>query len=315
MAAVVVNAPVVEHQALSGDCFLLRLRAAEVARHVRPGQFVMVRPARHSSVLLSRPLSVADVGGGAGASGSPATAGTRSAGFPPEGTWTSAAGVRGGEPAGAREAGAELPPDWFDLLIQVRHEGTEVLADLKPGEEVQVTGPLGFGFTVLTDASAHICIAGGVGVAPFPLLARAIRRTGRATPLYCLLGGPNSHRIFLVDRLTSLGARVLTATEDGSAGLRGKVTDLLPQVEREVGGLERVAFYVAGPMGLLEACARLAAERGTRCQLSMEARMGCGLGLCQGCVVKVRDTGGEGWHYRRVCYEGPVMWAEDVIFE
>jgi len=295
MAAVVVTAPVLERQAVTRDCFLLRLRAPEVARHVSPGQFVMVRLTRHSPVLLSRPLSVADVGGG----------------------------VRqltdDGSPAGAGEAGAELPPEWLELLIQVRHEGTQVLADLKSGDEVQVTGPLGFGFTVVADAAAHVCIGGGVGVAPFPLLLRAIRRTAAAAPdpkgLYCLLGGPNRQRILFADRLAALGARVLTATEDGSAGLRGKVTDLLPEVEREVGGLERAALYVAGPTGLLEACAGVAAERGARCQLSMEARMGCGLGLCQGCVVKVRDAGGEGWHYRRVCYEGPVMWAEDVIFE
>jgi len=272
MAAVVVNAPVVERQTLSGDCFLLRLGAPEVARQVSPGQFVMLRLARHSPVLLSRPLSVSDVGG------------------------------RGES------------PEWLDLLIQVRREGTQVLADLAPGEEVQVTGPLGFGFTVVAGATAHVCIGGGVGVAPFPLLVRAIRRHDEATPTYCLVGGPNADRLLLIEGLSALGARVLTATEDGSAGLRGTVIDLLPQVEKEVGLLGRVAFYVAGPVGLLEKCAQAAKERGARCQLSMEARMGCGTGLCQGCVVKVRNPGGEGWHYRRVCYEGPVMWAEDVIF-
>ena len=293
MAAVVVTAPVLERQAVTPDCFLLRLRAPEVARHVSPGQFVMVRLTRHSPVLLSRPLSVADVGG--------------------RGEVRQLAD--NGGPAGAGEAGAELPPEWLELLVQVRHEGTRVLADLKSGDEVQVTGPLGFGFTVVTDAAAHVCIGGGVGVAPFPLLVRAIRRTAVAAPLYCLLGGPNRQRILFADRLAALGARVLTATEDGSAGLRGNVTDLLPEVEKEVGGLQGVGLYVAGPTGLLEACARWAAERGARCQLSMETRMGCGLGLCQGCVVKVRDAGGEGWHYRRVCYEGPVMWAHEVIFD
>jgi dihydroorotate dehydrogenase electron transfer subunit len=293
MAAVVVTAPVLERQPMTRDCFLLRLRAPEVARQVRPGQFVMVRLARHSPVLLSRPLSVADVGGGGE--------------------------VRQrsdeGSPAGAREAGAEPPLEWLDLLIQVRHEGTRVLTDLKSGDELQVTGPLGFGFTVVAGATAHVCIGGGVGVAPFPLLVRAIRRHDEAMPTYCLVGGPNAHRLLLIKRLSALGARVLTATEDGSAGLRGAVTDLLPQVEKEVGPLGRVALYVAGPVGLLEKCAQAAKERGARCQLSMEARMGCGVGLCQGCVVKVRNPGGEGWHYRRVCYEGPVMWAEDVIFE
>jgi dihydroorotate dehydrogenase electron transfer subunit len=178
-----------------------------------------------------------------------------------------------------------------------------------------VTGPLGFGFTVVKGVAAHVCIGGGVGVAPFPLLVRAIRRSDEATLTYCLVGGPNGGRLLFVDRLNGLGARVLTATEDGSAGVRGRVTDLLPQVEKEVGGLDRVAFYVAGPMGLLEKCAQVAKEWGARCQVSMEARMGCGMGLCQGCVVKVRNPEGEGWHYRRVCYEGPVMWAEDVIFE
>ena len=310
MPAVVVTAPVLEREAVTRDCFLLRLCAPEVARHVTPGQFVMVRLAQHSPVLLSRPLSVADVGGGrlpANHSTCGEGSGARSAGAPSAGAAPSA--------TDAGDAGAELPPEWLELLIQVRHEGTQALADLKSGDEVQVTGPLGFGFTVLAEAAAHVCIGGGVGVAPFPLLVRAIRRTAAAAPIYCLLGGPNRQRILFADRLAALGARVLTATEDGSAGLRGRVTDLLPEVEKAVGGLERAALYVAGPEGLLGACARVAAERGARCQLSMEARMGCGLGLCQGCVVKVRDPGGQGWHYRRACYEGPVMWAEDVIFE
>jgi len=275
MAATVVDAPLVERRELSPLCFLLRLGSPEVARRSRPGQFVMVRRAEHWPVLLSRPLSVADVGP------------------------------------------SEEEPEWFDLLLQIRREGTRALSELSPGERLRVTGPLGFGFTVVRDAAAHILLAGGVGAAPFPLLARWIRRdeAARQAPLYYLIGAPRADRLFFVDRLGELGAQVLTATEDGSAGLRGRVTGLLPRVEEELGGLDGVALYVTGPPGLLRASAQLAGERGLRCQLSLESRMGCGIGLCQGCTVKVRDKPGEGWHYRRVCYEGPVMWAQDVIFD
>ena len=280
MAATVVEAPLVERRQLSPLCFLLRLGSPEVAERAHPGQFVMVRGAGRWPVLLSRPFSIADVGG------------------------------------------SEEGPEWFDLLVQVRRGGTQALSQTSPGDRLRVTGPLGFGFTVVQDATAHILVAGGVGAAPFPLLARWIRRDetqgaepARAIPLYYLAGAPSAHRLFFTDRLREIGARVLTATEDGSAGVRGPVTDLLPQVEQDLGGLEGAALYVTGPSGLLRACAELAGERGLRCQLSMESRMGCGMGLCQGCVVKVRDAEGEGWHYRRVCYEGPVMWAPDVIFE
>jgi len=275
MAATVVEAPLLERRQLSPLCFLLRLGAPEVARRAHPGQFVMVRGAERWPVLLPRPFSIADVGGG--------------------------------------DEGED--PEWFDLLVHVRREGTRVLSEMSPGEGLKVTGPLGFGFTVVKDASAHVLIAGGVGAAPFPLLARWIARAEGEAPLYYLIGGPQADRLFFTDRLGALGARVLTATDDGSQGLHGLVTELLPQVEEELGGLAGAALYVTGPGGLLRACKQLAAERDLRCQLSMESRMGCGMGLCQGCVVKVRNVEGEGWHYRRVCYEGPVMWAHDVIFD
>ena len=275
MAATVAEAAVRERREVAPCCFLLRLECPEVARRARPGQFVMVRWARDWPHLLSRPFSVADVGGG------------------------------------------EEGPEWFDLLIQVRRAGTRALAETRPGDRLRVTGPLGFGFTVVRGASAHIFIAGGVGAAPFPLLARWIARDeeARTVPLYYLVGAPGRERLFFLDRLAELGAKVLTATEDGSAGVQGSVMNLLPRVEEELGGLEASALYVTGPPGLLRVCAELARERGLGCQLSMESRMGCGIGLCQGCVVKVRDGDGEGWHYRRVCYEGPVMWAHEVLFD
>ena len=232
--------------------------------------------------------------------------------------------VRGGEcwpvllprPFSICDAGGEgETPEWFDLLIQVRKEGTRVLSEASPGDRLTVTGPLGFGFTVVEDASAHILVAGGVGAAPFPLLAHWIGRADGEVPLYYLVGGPQADRLFFTDRLGELGAQVLTATDDGSQGMRGPVTGLLPQVEKELDGLEGAALYVTGPPGLLRACAEFARDRDLRCQVSMESRMGCGMGLCQGCVVKVRNREGEGWRYRRVCYEGPVMWAHDVIFD
>ena len=275
MAATVVEAPLLERQELSPLCFLLRLGSPDIAQRARPAQFVMVRWAEGWPAFLSRPFSVADV------------------------------------------SGPEDAPEAFELLIQARGRGTRALAELPPGERLRVTGPLGFGFKVVRDATAHILIAGGVGAAPFPLLARWIRRDDatRDTPVYFLIGAPTANRLFLAQRMEQLGAKVLRATEDGSAGLRGCATDLLPLVEKELGGVAGVVLYVAGPPGLLRVCAQLANERGLRCQLSMESRMGCGMGLCQGCVVKVRDREGEGWHYRRVCYEGPVMWAHEVIFD
>ncbi len=275
MAATVVEAPLLERRQLAPLCFLLRLGAPEVAQRAHPGQGVRGRGGECWPVRLPRPFSISDVGG--------------------EGE----------------------TPEWFDLLIQVRREGTRVLSEASPGDRLRITGPLGFGFTVVEDASAPILVAGGVGAAPFPLLARRIRsiESQEQVPLYYLVGGATADRLFFTDRLDGLGARVLTATDDGSEGLRGPVTDLLPQVEEELGGLAGAALYVTGPTGLLQACKQLAAERDLRCQLSMESRMGCGTGLCQGCVVKVRNREGEGWHYRRVCYEGPVMWAHDVIFD
>jgi len=275
VAATVVDATIVERRELSPLCFLLRLECEEVARRARPGQFVMVRWPEYWPALLSRPLSVVDVDG------------------------------------------TEEGPKTFELLIRSRRAGTRALVLLEPGDVLRVTGPLGFGFTAVREATAHVFVAGGVGAAPFPLLARWMVKERPAAPqtMYYLVGGPRSDRLFFTERMAERGATVLTATEDGSSGVKGTVTDLFPLVEEEHGGTEGLALYVAGPPGLLKACAEYANERGLPCELSLESRMGCGMGLCQGCVIKARDREGGGWHYRRVCYEGPVMWAHEVIFE
>jgi NAD(P)H-flavin reductase len=166
--------------------------------------------------------------------------------------------------------------------------GTARLGDLAPGEELWVTGPLGVGFTLPQDGRAPLLCGGGVGAAP---LAALQDRLGEAP---ALLG--------FRDEAHAPGAALLrdarVATDDGSAGHHGFVTDLL--AERLDAG-DRVVVYACGPPPMLEAVRALCAARGVPAQLALESGMACGFGACFGCVVETREG------YKRVCVDGPVL--------
>jgi len=186
--------------------------------------------------------------------------------------------------------------DGLEFLLDDVGPGTARLCELRPGDPLWVAGPFGRGFRVGGDERAVLLCGGGVGAAPLALLQDRLRQAGRAQR--ALLGFRDGEHARGADLLH--GARV--ATDDGSAGHHGPVTELLAA---ELAAEPQALVCACGPPAMLEAVRALCAARGARAQLALEAGMACGFGACFGCVVPVRGGG-----YLRVCVDGPVVDGE-----
>ena len=195
------------------------------------------------------------------------------------------------------------------FLIKAVGPGTETLASCRPGDEIWLTGPLGQSFR--EDIEAPVCIAGGVGLAPFLLLAQRYRDLGRE-PIRLLFGGRDTDALAGREDFEGL-ARMWTSTDDGSHGYHGLVTGLLEDLlaKGEVRAGETV--FCCGPDPMMHAVADLCKARGLPCYLSLENYMACGYGVCNGCTVEVVPERFRGWPYSRACQEGPVYDAQDLV--
>lgn len=193
---------------------------------------------------------------------------------------------------------------WLSLLYQVLGRGTRRMQALRPGDSAVVVGPLGRPFPLPGRPGAALIVAGGVGIPPFLLLVRALVAQGRETVV--LLGARDAAHLYLREELAAAGARVAVATEDGSAGRRGRVTLLLDE-ELAARGPETVgAVYTCGPEPMMEAVVARAKEARVPGWASMERHMACGYGVCFTCVLPLRSPEG-GYRNRRTCLEGPVL--------
>ena len=193
---------------------------------------------------------------------------------------------------------------WGSFLVKGVGPGTRALLDLEPGETVVLNGPFGRPFP--DDIADPVCIAGGVGLAPFLLLAR--RRAAAGARLRLLFGGRSRDALAGLDDFSPI-ADVHTATDDGSHGHHGLVTSLLDELlSHGVVRTEDVVFC-CGPDPMMAAIARSCESRGMRCYLSLETYMACGYGVCNGCTVEVDGPRFKGWPYSKTCIEGPVYEA------
>ena len=189
------------------------------------------------------------------------------------------------------------------FLVKSVGPGTRALLDLEPGEGLVVNGPLGRPFPAVADP---VCVAGGVGLAPFLLLARRLHDQGRRMRL--LFGGRTRAALAGLEDFADI-ADVHTSTDDGSHGFHGLVTTLLDRLadDGKVRGDDTV--FCCGPDPMMHAVAALCRRRGLRCFLSLETYMACGYGVCNGCTVAVKGDRFKGWPYSRTCTEGPVYEA------
>jgi NAD(P)H-flavin reductase len=186
------------------------------------------------------------------------------------------------------------------FLVDAIGPGTARLAELEAGEGLWLVGPLGIGFTLPDESAQPLLVAGGVGLAPLVVLAETLRESGREPRV--VAGFRSSAH---AGAASLAGPEVELATDDGSAGHHGLVTDLLAGLlVREAA--EGAAVYACGPPAMLESVRRLCSEWSVPAQLALEEAMACGFGACFGCVVRTR-TG-----YRRICVDGPVLSAADL---
>ena len=274
--------PVLENVPIARDTFRLRLEDKAMARAITPGQFVMIRPGSEGTTdpLLGRPLALYDV-------------------------------VRDSEAA----------PIAFDVVYLVVGRGTATLSHRTPGERLAVWGPLGNGFGP-PPSGPVVLVAGGIGQTPFLALGRSWlgkenygdqpatwHGDGYITTVTLLYGARTAAFLAGLDDFHRAGIEVELATDDGSAGHHGFVTELLACRLRQ--GDRPARIVGCGPPAMLAALATLAAQYRVPCDVSLENHMACGFGACFSCVAPIRQADGS-TDLRRVCVEGPVV-AADLI--
>jgi dihydroorotate dehydrogenase electron transfer subunit len=198
----------------------------------------------------------------------------------------------------------------FTLFLKVVGQGSRSLAALRPGDVAQCLGPLGRPFDLPADGTEAVMVAGGYGIAPFLMLSEELRRRKRGGRVF--YGGRTAGDLQIRSPFESLGVPLIPATEDGTLGHRGRVTEPL---EAYLDGVRTpAALYACGPDAMLHAVARIAETRGLPCQVSLDPWMGCGVGTCLGCVVFTQGADQPRPKYRCACTEGPVFDSRLVVW-
>ena len=197
----------------------------------------------------------------------------------------------------------------IEIVYLVVGKMTQRLAEVKPDTTLELWMPLGNGFPD-TKAQHTIIVAGGIGQTPFLTLCHTLRqnRQGRVSFLY---GARTADRIACMDDFRQLGIEPMIATNDGSEGYHGPVTDLIGKVYLQD---ESAQLFCCGPSPMLHSAFLTARKLGVPCFVSLETPMSCGLGICFGCVVQYRESAQSDWDYRRTCVDGPVFDAYKLRF-
>lgn len=275
-----LTAKIISNVEVANAYFQMALECPEIAAIAKPGQFIHLLIDRRCDPLLRRPFTI----------------------------YTAKDGN-------------------IEILFQVIGRGTRLLSQKYPGEEVTVMGPLGNSFQILDGLKTAILVGGGVGVASLMILAEQLKEMGKRAMI--LIGAQSSSRILCVDEFREIGAEVSVSTDDGSCGHQGFVTDLLVNIlahptkyrlHRKDYGSDIISqkfpnciIYACGPDGMLKTVTKIAAEFRIPAQVTLENRMACGLGACLGCVLKMQTAPDE-FEYKRVCVDGPVFDAQQIVW-
>lgn len=186
------------------------------------------------------------------------------------------------------------------LIYRIVGKGTAEYAKMSVGEEFSILGPIGNGFEL--KSGRPLLIGGGVGIAPLIYLSRKLKNE---KPIL-LIGGKNKDEVFWEKYLQEFADKIYITTDDGSVGFKGFTIQLLPQILAE-NKIEHI--YTCGPNIMMEGVAKLAHEKNIDCQVSLEKRMACGIGVCLGCTFEGKLT----QKRRKVCTEGPVFPSKEVF--
>lgn len=192
--------------------------------------------------------------------------------------------------------------DALRVVFRVAGAGTDEFSHLDPEDTIEAIGPLGNGYK-LTESGIALLVGGGIGIPPLLELAKEL------TCEKTIVLGYRDEDCFLANEFRRYG-NVLIATEDGSIGTKGFVTDCIRNHD-----VSASAVYACGPMPMLKGVAELAAEAGVPAQISLEERMACGIGACLGCITRTKNVDGHSnVKNKRICIEGPVFNAEEIDF-
>jgi dihydroorotate dehydrogenase electron transfer subunit len=189
------------------------------------------------------------------------------------------------------------------LLFTVVGKGTHWLAQCQAGDTVDLLGPLGNGYSIHSDSHNLLLVAGGIGIAPLCFLAQEALNQGCSVTL--LLGAPTATQLYPGDLLPS-EIELVIATEDGTTGKKGMITDLLPDFARWAD-----QTFACGPSSMYQAMATQGQQllEAKSVQVSLEVRMGCGLGICYGCSLRTKRG------LKQVCRDGPVFELNDILWD
>ena len=288
---------IIENKKVGPDFYRLKIIAPLIAIKARPGQFVHIRCSGPAGILLRRPFSIHKINN---------------------------ANVS----AYQRINVSAQKQGWIEIFYKTVGKGTEALARKKPGEIINVIGPLGNGFSIPRKINSAILVAGGMGVAPLLLLAEELQKSNcklqklnlnpsssiqhPGSRIIVLIGAKTKKELLCENEFKNLGCTVKVSTDDGSKGYKGLVTGLLENVVRRTSYVirknKRSTVYACGPKAMLREVSRIAAKHKIPCQVSLEEDMACGIGACYGCPVNTKQG------YKLVCKDGPVFNAGEIVW-
>ena len=297
------KAKIVYNRRIVSGYYRLAFNLSEIARAACPGQFIMLRVSQGYKPFLRRPFSIHRL------------------------VYNSASITHSQR--------KNLKPNGIEILYQVVGKGTELLSEQKPGQYIDILGPLGNGFNYqlpITNYQLPILVGGGMGIAPLLFLAQQLS-TVNCRLSTVLIGAKTKKEILSKKEFASLGLNVKISTNDGSAGFKGEVTDLLKQQlstvdcsrmrflkgvnlrdpeaiqKKSLHSGELSTIYACGPKPMLAQIATISKQYNIAAQVSLDEYMACGLGVCLGCMIKTK-TG-----YQAVCKEGPVFNPAEIIWK
>ena len=195
----------------------------------------------------------------------------------------------------------------LEFIFQVKGKGTEILAKREEGKTVDIVGPIGYGTFKYEDYETIAIIGGGIGVFPLYELAKCAKADDKNVTTY--LGFRSKDFVVLEEEFAKVSDELILTTDDGSYAQKGFAINYLEK-DIEAGKID--AIYACGPLLMLKAVQKLAIEKELPCQISLEEKMACGLGVCLGCAVKTAKSPKDAPEYWHVCKAGPVFNAKDV---
>ena len=252
-------AELVRKENLKPDIYKFSVKAEEIVKIAKPGQFLNIRVNNEVEPLLRRPISIYNLD---------------------------------------KENGI------LEFIFQVKGRGTKILAQRTIGEKIDILGPLGYGSFKFNEYKNIAIIGGGIGVFPLYELAKQAKENGKNVNIY--LGFRNKDLVTLEDKFEEVSDNLIITTDDGSYKEKGFAIDWLKK-DKNID-----CIFACGPLPMLKAVREYAIENDIPCQISLEERMACGLGVCLGCAIKTAKSPKEAPEYWHVCKAGPVFEAKDV---